>query len=500
MATVSLSRRSQPRWSLDQLSSELLILILERLGDIDTGSLAASRRLSRRFNAIATPIRYNTLRLTSKLLDSQRQQEFSNGLANICRHTKHIEMGSDLDPQLVKALLSKIERLSSVRWRYLESGLRKGDFWVPSDVLPPRHLQRYQTKLHIESLPLRDFGAEQCNPYLRAIPPAALASLHVAVPTPPLTSRLETLKGLLLESRQLKIFSLGDRGQGTRFSFANNEQLPAFTNLSLRSYDWDHSGEEVARHWNFTKIRHLELIDVPLYPFFRSISFEDFENLNSLQLDDFSTHLQDRRRETTHGQYHFIKRIRRLADLRITCQTSHFHVDGILHHASSLRILRFRDYTGFSNEYRRCPTMELEDLKHLARNLVQLHTLEIDMDENQCAPGKFLDTLCAFPKLTTLTLHIHTTLDVFDDIKPEVDPDYDHALSIFRVLHQRKQHSSWKSITINVGGWKRVMVRRLSAPWREQNARGVFAERCFVLEGTEDGRLLVHEKMPAEVS
>ncbi|KAI1263364.1 F-box domain-containing protein [Xylariaceae sp. FL1019] len=500
MAALSLSRGSQPRWSLDELSFELLVLILERLSNIDANSLAASRRLSRKFKAIATPIRYKTIRLTPGLLDPRKQQDCSEGLASICRHTRHVEIGTDLDPQLIRALLTKIERLSSVRWRYLESALCKSDFWIPSDILSPRHLQVNPIKLHIENLPLRDFRTERYNPYLRAIPPACLASLHVAIPTPPLTARLETLKGLLLKSRQLKVFSLGDRGQGTQFTFNDDEQLPAFTKLSLRSYDWNHSGDEVAKHWNFKEIRHLELTDVPLYPFLCSISFEDFESLKSLQLDDFSTHVQNRRRETTQGQYHFIKRIQALTDMKITCQTSHFPIDGLIHHASSLQDLRFRDYTGFSDEYRRCPTMKLHDLEHLARHLVQLHTLEIDMDERHCDPYKFLSTLCAFPKLRNLTLHTQTILDVFEDIGPKTDPDYNHVLSMFRLLHQQKQPSSWKSITINVGGWKRVMIRRLSAAWREQNARGVFAERCFVLERTEDGRLRVDERRPAEVS
>lgn len=57
----------------------------------------------------------------------------------------------------------------------------------------------------------------------------------------------------------------------------------------------------------------------------------------------------------------------------------------------------------------------------------------------------------------------------------------------------------WRSVTVNVGGWKQVMVRRLSEAWKRQNENGVFAERCFVLErNAGTGELSVREEMPIE--
>ncbi|KAI8627061.1 F-box domain-containing protein [Xylariaceae sp. FL1651] len=500
MATPSIVHHPHQRWSLDRLSTELLVLILQKLGDADPESLAAARLLSTRFNAITTPIKYYTLRLTERIIAPQAETYFPDGLANIYTHTRHVKVDNDLNPEQVKEVLNKIERLSSVRWRYVQDILLKGHFWVPADILNPRHIHVNRIKLYIENLPLRNIRSEQYNPYLRAIPTEILVSLKMANPTPPLTTRLENLKGLLQESTRLETFSYEDRGQGSQFTFTGTERLPAFKDLSLRSYDWNHTADAVRKHWDFSEIRHLEMVDVPMFQFLTSVLFSDFQQLETLRLEDFSTHLPDRRRDATRGQYILIKQIRALIDLKITCHIQSFPVDGILHHARSLRSLCFRDYVGFSDEYRRCPTLRIEDLNHMSRNLVNLRILELDMDEALCEPTQFLRALCNFRHLDTLILHTQTVLDVFESVNPDTDPDHRRAVQMFITLDRGKQGASWRSITINVGGWKRIMVRRLSAPWREQNSRGVYAERCFKLERNSDGHLLMHEEPANEPS
>lgn len=370
---------------------------------------------------------------------------------------------------------------------------------MPSDILSPRHTQHNAVRLHIENLPLRDFRSEQRNPYLRAIPTEILVSLAMAAPTPPLTARIESLKGLLLNSRRLETFWYEDRGQGTRFEFSGNERLPPFRELSLRSYDWNHSGAAVQQNWDFSKIRHLEMVDVPLNPFLNSVSFADFQHLEALRLDDSNMHLPNIQRDTTKGQYILVKQIRALAELSLTCDTQSFPVDGILRHGQSLRSLRFRDYTGFSDEDRRCPTIKAEDLDIMSRELVSLRALELDMDERCCEPQQFLRAICNFRQLSTLMLHVQTVLDPREDTDTSVDLDYERAMQIFSLL-TNKQGAPWLSITIVVGGWKPIMVRRLSALWRLQNERGVYAERCFVMEGRENGLLVMSEKLPTRAS
>ncbi|KAI1755831.1 F-box domain-containing protein [Xylaria castorea] len=500
MATVTGIQHPNQRWSLNELSTELLILILKQLKDVDPRSLSVARLISTRFNAIVTPMKYHTLRMTQYIIDPRAETYFPDGIANICAHTRHVKVDSDLNAEHVKRILDKIERLSFISWRYVQDELCKGDFWVPSDILPLRHIQSNKVKLYIENLPLQDFRPEPYNPYLRAIPTGILASLIMATPTLPLTARVESLKGLLLDSPRLETFRYNDRGQGTQFEFGSNERLPAFKELSLRSYNWKHSSTTVRQHWDFSEIRHLEMIDVPLGPFLSSVCFEDFQDLNSLHLDDFSAHLLNRRPDTTRAQYLLIKQIRALTDLKITCHIPSFPIDGILQHAKSLRSLRFRDYTGFADEHRPCPTIKIEDLHSMSRELVNIRTLELDMDERCCEPHDFLHTLCSFRQLNTLTLHLQTALDTLKDTDTTIDLDYERTIYILSFLVQGKQPALWRSITINVGGWKPIMMRRMSAPWQELHSRGLYAERCFIMEKQESGALTVREELPIRAS
>ncbi|KAK9777285.1 putative F-box domain-containing protein [Seiridium cardinale] len=497
MATVpslDQSRQRQP-WSMNDLSSELLVLIFEQLHDIDSRSLASARLLSKKFDAIITPIKYEHLRLTEQILAPESQNYFPVALEKIYAHTRHVQANSDLDPRSIKRLLDRIRRLLTVRWTYVGAGFHAGDFWLPADVISSHHMQLNKTKLYIDDLPLRNFTADQQDTYLRAIPTSALVSLKLASPAPPLTNRLESLKQLLLRSRNLETFFYQDRGQGTGFTFLQDEILPAFKELVLRSYDWSHTTSEVEAHWDFSRICLLKLIDVPIFEFLRSVPFDKLVDLHTLHCDDFSAHLADRRHDATRGLHLLVKRIRALHTLAITCHTQHFPIDGFLSHAASLQVLRFRDHVGFSEEDRRCPTMWAADLHALSQRLVNLHTIELDMDTAYCDPPLFLRALCNFPQLHTLTLHVQTVLRALEVVHPDVDRDYNAAKHAFNTLLRDKSGTPWRSMTINVGGWKRHMVRRLSAPWRAQNARGVYAERCFVLERGTSGVITLREEI-----
>lgn len=436
--------------------------------------------------------------MTRNIIAPQADVYFPQGIANVYAHTRHVRVDSDLSAEDVKRVLKNIRGLSCIIWRYVQKDLRKGACWVPSDILSPRHTQHNAVRLYIENLPLLDFPTEHHNPYLRAIPTEILVSLAMAAPTPPLTARVGSLKGLVLNSRRLEKFWYEDRGQGTQFEFSCNERLPPFKELSLRSYNWNHSAAAVRQHWDFSKIRRLEMVDVPLKPFLNSVSFTDFRHLEALHLDDSSMHLPHIQRETARGQYVLVKQIRALAELSLTCDIQSFPMDGILQHGQSLRSLRFRDYTGFTDEDRRCPTIRATDVDIMSRTLISLRALELDMDEKRCEPHRFLRTICNFRQLNTLTLHVQTVLDPLEDTDASVDLDHVRAMQVVSLLGG-KLGAAWRCITIVVGGWKPIMVRRLSAPWRAQNSRGVYAERCFVMEN-ENGLVAVSEKLPTRAS
>lgn len=388
----------------------------------------------------------------------------------------------------------------------MDRAVCSGRLWMPSDVLNPRQTHHHGTKLYIEDLPLPNLEGETHNTYLRAIPVSLLVSLKMTHPAPPLVTRLNPLKRLLLAAQRLETLHFEDRGQGTQFAFAPAERLPPFRELTLRSYDWRHTPDEVARHWDFSRIAALELISVPVFNFLSSVDFMDLAGLHTLHCEDFSAHLPDLRAEATTALYVLIKTyIRALSTLSITVHTAQFPVDALLSHAHSLTTLRLRDHTGFGEEDRRCPTLYHGDLALLARHMRQLQILELDMDTVFTEPPAFLGAVCSFPALHTLTLHVQTIIHPYEALyHAQGDRDYEAAMRTLHFLVVQKQMlggAPWRSITINVGGWKRVMVRRLSEAWRRQNEMGVFAERCFVLErNAGSGDMSVREEVPVEAS
>lgn len=393
--------------------------------------------------------------------------------------------------------------MDGIRWRFRGESFDTTNIWVPSYVLNPHEARFKHTKLHIENLPLQGVHNLSPDAYLQSVPGRLLASLQLAAPSPALTTQLVSLKRLLVQSPWLKTLHYNDRGQGTSFKFEYGERMPPLTHLSMRSYNWDHTSKEVQRHWDFSHIESLKLISVPTFNFLASISFESFSGLQVLHVEDYSAHLPDRRQEATAGLYLLVKNyIRALKVLDITCHTQIFSLDGITQHSRTLQVLRFRDHAGFCDEDRRCPTLWPNQMELLGRQLAHVHTLELDLDISLCDPYDFLHAVCEFPSLHTLTLNVQTIIQTLSFVSPGIDYDYDAAMQTFNFLIHTKRQStpaiSWKNITIKVGGWKPIMVRRLGSRWQEYNANGIFAERCFVLELDSQGGFKAREEMCLE--
>ncbi|KAF4119874.1 hypothetical protein GMORB2_3562 [Geosmithia morbida] len=480
------------RPGLPQLSSELKTLVCDQLRDIDTDSLRQLRLASREFNDIATPVYYRTLVLNELLVHEDAQTLYPVTLfQNIACFTKHLVIRSTLDPTGVRRILSLTASLSSITWQFEQVDLNTGGTWFPSDVLDLDGMRQQGTRLHIEDLPTRQLDSDT---YLRAVPSDLLTSIKVASLAPPLTGRLPELKRLMLHSRSLEAFHYRDRGQGSQLKFDRGERMPPLVDLSLVSYDWNHSEQQVREHWDFSRLESLELLSVPYYNFISSVPRGSLWGLRALHLDDFSAHLPDRRREATALLHDLLlDGIGGLTSLGVTCHVRRLGLDAILRHGHGLESLRLRDHVGFGTDGTRCPTLDPRDLSVLAVHLVCLRTLELDMDTRLCRADQFLAAiLLGFPRLETLTLHIPTTISINENDDDDIpygaeDPDRDQVSAILTMLVDGRPDLPWKQVTINVGGWKRILVRRLSPAWRSLNMRGIFAERCFVMNGDGNG-------------
>ena len=367
-------------------------------------------------------------------------------------------------------------------------------FWLPSnDIQAPMVSGGSGVDLEVEGFPLEGAETNSLGLYQGAIPPMCLTSLKLSSPATPLTTQLGALKGLVLQARRLKILHYRDRGQGTCFRFEQGERMPSLRSIVLESYDWCHSSKQVESHWDFSQAQSLSLISVPIFNFLISVNFNSLTNLQDFRVDDYSAHLPDRRREATEGLAILIHQyVRRLVSLSMTCQITHFPIDSILKHRGSLQVLRLRDHVGFGDEGKVCPTLHHSLLWRMAEEMKYVHTLELDMDPRAVDVFEFLQALLRFRSLRTLIIHTQTHILPLAEDYTSRDIDYEACIAIFRHLWRSRQESDlacspWKSITINVGGWRQVLIRRLGAAWKERNERGIFGERCFVLKNGAHG-------------
>ncbi|OIW30636.1 hypothetical protein CONLIGDRAFT_557221, partial [Coniochaeta ligniaria NRRL 30616] len=483
--------------SLSSLSTELLMIIFEQLLEIDRRAAANVLRVCRRFNNIATPLLYRTVSLTKKLVSKEAETQYPQALLTIFKNTDHLIVPGDLDPYWIGRILARTERLRHITWRYVRINRWEDWSWRPCHILDMDIVRQKRLKVHIEDLPLDICGQDPRKLYIESFPPDLLVSLKLGISTAPLSTHLQALKDVLVQADNLETLHYRDRGQGTHFTFGGAERLPAFKELRLEAYDWNHDSREVEDHWDFSQLESLSLISMPTYPFLTSVSFPDLANLQTLQVEDFSLHHSYRREEATTLLHTLVKdHIRAPTTLDLRVHTALFPLDAITTHANTLQVLRLRDHTGFGDETLRCPTLSVTDLTALSRCMTRLHTLELDMDTHLVSSTPlFLRALAAFPELRSLTLHVHTLVDPLD---PALDPaldnspagrvrdlDHEFAHGMFRVLVLGRRNATatpWRSVTVNVGGWQRTgMVRRLGEAWKGLNRRGVFAERCFFL-------------------
>ncbi|KAG5982121.1 hypothetical protein E4U55_002268 [Claviceps digitariae] len=471
-----------------------------KLQTLDTKSVFTVRSVCRIFDAVATPIAYRRIALNEKIVHSDAQRHFSSAVEHISAYTNHVIIRSDLTPRGIRRILCGIKKLSSVTLHYVQDDDQQtSGLWSLSDILDFGQLNRHKTKISIRNLPLGGSQQDLSPSLLDPVLTKHLVSLQLAKSIPPLTTKVDTLKRLLVQCPSLDTLEYEDLGRGTSFTFSAGECLPPVSNLVLKSYDWAHSADEVERHWNMSELRSLALDSVPVSNFLRSVSLGDLRHLTCLRVHDSLASSLDRQEDATQGLYHLVKNyIDALQILDMTCHTRLFPIDAITKHGASLREVHFRDHTGFRHDDDKCPTLSPKDIAALGRSLPFVNTLELDMDAGLCSPPEFLQALSTFPLLQHLTLHVQTLLRSSETDDPTRDRDYESAIQTFSFLLRQRDRTNpdvpWRHMTINVGGWRRVMLRRVGSEWRSKNARGIFAERCFVLERDDAGQYNLQEE------
>ncbi|KAG5921558.1 hypothetical protein E4U42_005797 [Claviceps africana] len=109
------SRRAA-RQSLQKLSCEVLILVLEQLRVLDARAIFTVRSVCRIFDALATPIAYRRVALNEKIVQPDAPRRFPSAWEHISAYTNHVMVRSNLRPSGIRRILSGITRLSSVTY------------------------------------------------------------------------------------------------------------------------------------------------------------------------------------------------------------------------------------------------------------------------------------------------------------------------------------------------------------------------------------------------
>lgn len=493
---------------INDLCTEVLLLIFEELHLPDVLALS---RVCRRFNKITTPIIYHTVPL-ERLLEQDAREILPGRQENAFTHTQRLLIGGgmkcDNKQDDIKRFLANSSKLQSVKYTYSPG---RGE----EPICPWKqvydigiYLREGNAKLYIDNF-------TPTNPIdqtwkTRGFPPAAdigksLVSLKMG-PThvPHSESSLQILKKLLLRTPLMETFHYIDcRGQrvpGRQFNFEEGQRLPPFKDLMLKNYDWKHNAAEVNLHWDFSRIRSLALLMIPVYKFLQSVPFSDLAQLQHLHAEDYSEPAEHQNPKlATKELYALVKKhITSLQTLNIICFIQCFDIDALLVHAKSLTNLAFRDHNISNNLRQHCHVLNAQNLTILSRSLSSLESLEIDMD-HRTFPEACLLALCRFPRLHTLVLHTQTVIQTDSNHRPGQDPDLTRAYDCFTMLvKQRLGPTKWQRVVINVGGWQERDTNLRDG--RENRETYTYygacvSQRCFVLEASvSGGKDWVYEK------
>ncbi|KAK4215835.1 hypothetical protein QBC37DRAFT_114833 [Rhypophila decipiens] len=502
MAEPLLRYQSVEPTSITSLSTEIVTHILEALYDLDPRAINTARRICRTFNHLATPLAYETVHINQQITSLEAVTLFPHALRNIHAHTRHVVLRSGLDRHCVSILLNKLQKLRSVRyiclpllsetpgltapdlrWSFICNTGPRYNRWVPSDINSLTAHEPAKIKIHIEGLPLGALDGKHADLYRSVIPSQSLVSLETTVQHPTAVCAAEphlpSLKELLLASKSLEVFRYRDNEKTpTRFYFDQGERLPAFKELTLRSYDWTHGVEEAALHWDFSKIRSLELVSVSAFNFFSSVSCRlgDFANLHTLRVDDsgiIQHHHRsngDESREQSQEAaaasiIHSLIRdhIHALHSLHLTVDIASFPIDALLRHSGTLKRLIFRHHhQAFSTTTTADHLLlSVTSLGRLARSMTRLESLEIDINVFHPSLGKFQGQMWKLKRLRNLTLItcIKTVAGhaQFPDGDDEICAE-ERILDILRRSRGRRMRSRKTGPLLPVATWETVVV------------------------------------------
>ena len=179
----------------------------------------------------------------------------------------------------------------------------------------------------------------------------------------------------LLESRALHTLHLIGKSYSEAFKdddVKEGDRMPPLQELVLQHYCWDHSPEVALNFWNWTKLVHLELRDVCVLRFLRTVPPQHLIQLRTLVLDPRCKYTEQP--ETSDLILVLLKKVNHLEKLYLRCIIPKV-LPGILEQGGSLLSLELRDTFGTRFSVLSIGEMDsiLSSCVHLMELGIQLH-------------------------------------------------------------------------------------------------------------------------------
>ncbi|KAH9225013.1 hypothetical protein DL95DRAFT_400304 [Leptodontidium sp. 2 PMI_412] len=416
---------SRPPTTISSLSNELILMIFEevRLSELALEdeninarkTLPALRVVCKRFNGLATPIRYRNFTLQTERPIKKRTPQpkiVRKRVAEDVKHfTQHITVTGKINWLHVVHNNGSLPRLKSTSWNFharSENWVEQNLSAIPASILRP-------------GVTVSVSGTGYYRKIISLIPPEHVSKLHLGYWHPGHTWDMDAhdaldleynpkFKDYIIAAKNLETlnYDLGKlspprlAGAAPNFpSFVAGEKMPALKHLVLTGYHWLHTVKEVKSSWNFSKLETLDIIGMNHDDFFGVVDAKMFPQLRQLRLGTFACRVPgNRNRKRKQIRLHnFLRGMSQLEVLSMNAYTEDFPLD-ILMAMKNLKVLELTQAISFFRGGAPTPRLDMHDLEELLQYLPQLMRIHIDF---KTWPGNFkrrlLDIVSQFPGL-----------------------------------------------------------------------------------------------------
>ncbi|KAF4628557.1 hypothetical protein G7Y89_g9595 [Cudoniella acicularis] len=397
LTTKEMPKTREPL-SLNNLSSEILLLIFEELFYIAPESLPKLRHVSRRISDLATPSTYRKITLRPETVENLSNAD--NARCKVRPNARHIVINCGLDWDLVASLLSQCPQLETLTYKYA--------YWQEDQMLKfPPVLQQTLTNLPHVGLFIEEYMIPKdlsrygipSPDHTPFIPAENLKSLHlkyfragnIAYNTAPICNLITTARNL--ETLLLDLVAM----RPGNFNLQPGKIAPIRKLTLLNDYwpsSWPWLREEGRAIWNVSRLSELDIHWGSLGPSLCTFSPPDLPLLKRLRIGDRGmcdlplTEEDKRYNESVTFQLQELLESRTdFEEMAISCDLKLFDVSAITRQGENLRVLALFDVMhGYHNrDTQSLDTVSVHDLAMIQRSCPRLTTLSLGMNPDEAS-------------------------------------------------------------------------------------------------------------------